>query len=59
MKKYRLYTADDREPEARNTARMSEFTDFLSQLAKSRKAHNVTIWRSTDGHEKGFCVWYN
>lgn len=59
MKKFRLFTADDRETEARNTERMSEFTAFLNALANGRKAHTVTPWQSDDGHERGFIVWYN
>ena len=59
LKQYKLFTTDDREPNDRNNARMAEFTAFLNYLSNQRKKHTTTIWMSTDGHEKGFCVWYN
>lgn len=58
MKKYRLFTADDRESEDHNADRMAEFAAFLTALSKGRKAHTVTTWHSSDGHENGFFVWY-
>ena len=59
MKKFSLFTVDDRATDAHNAARMAEFSGFLTSLAKKRRAYTVTIWTSQDGHERGFCVWHN
>ena len=59
MEKFSIFTADDREPAERNTARMFEFTAFLNALSSRRKSHTVTPWTSEDKHETGFIVWYN
>ncbi len=59
MKKFNLFTVDDRSTSDHNNARMNEFTAFLNALSSARKRYTVTTWSSDDGHENGFCVWYN
>lgn len=55
---FTIYAVDDRKTDEQNDAKMALFTGFLNGLSKAGKKHTCTLYRSADGHETGFVVWY-